>query len=424
MKAYIPHAKRGIAMIGGNIANFVFTLARNKLLAIYLGPTGIGLIALINNLNETGAAASGTGICDAYNRELARSRTGFTDKEIVSSGIGIFLVLLSLVLPMIFGLYFFVVQSDSSSIIVIVGLTIAGASAGIWRLLSGIYLGFGLSRAMFQAVVIGAIANLAAAGLLLWLGIREPIAFVATTPVLLVIIGLISLAGQIKGMIIWEAIRKMPARKPIMAIALPIMLGLLLEPLTTFYLRSVAAAKFGEIALGIIQPGLQLGMLVSALWNAFLGMTIVRWDQSREKPFSSKFVMLAFTSIAIPLIGAAIAFGMVPLWATVVSVLFTTEFIPGVITIPWFLAGEACRMSGIMLNHTFLSRDMGMITVIPRIFCLLFTVIAINIGFSSNILQISQVYAMAYASYLAITFSLWLWLQFRLQRVAQKSYIS
>lgn len=418
VKAYIPHAKRGISVIGGSLANFAITLLRNKLLAIYVGPVGVGLIALVNNLNETGAVASGTGICDAYNRELARKRANFTAKQIVSSGIGIFVLLLTLVLPAVIGLYFYVVRSISDIFMPIIGLTIAGTAAGIWRLLSGVYLGFGLSRRMFNTVVIGAVVNLIVAWLLLLAGIREPIVFVATTPVFLTALGLFGLRDRIKGLIDWQAICHMPARKPIMTIALPIVLGLLMEPMTAFYLRSVTTDRFGEVAVGIIQPGLQFGMLASSLWNSFLGMTIVRWDQTSETAFSRKFVFLLSASLALPLVGTAIAFGMKPLWPALVSMLFTDEFLPGVITIPWFLAGEACRMGGIMLNHTFLSRGFGMLTLIPRFSCLGVVITALHSGFDISLLAIAQAYAMAYFSYFALTVTLWLWLQVRMSRVA------
>lgn len=408
-------------MIGGNLANFALTLARNKLLAMYVGPAGIGLIALVNNLNETGAVASGTGICDAYNRELARNRTGFSEKQIVSSGLGIFTLLLGLVLPSVIALYFYIVQSHAGIATVLVGLTVAGIAAGLWRLLSGIYLGFGLSRAMFHTVVGGAVANLVAAGLLLLSGVREPIVFVATTPVLLVVFGAFGLRHRLLSLLDWQAIRKMPARKPIMTIALPIMLGLLLEPLTAFYLRSVTAAKFGEIAVGIIQPGLQFGMLASSLWNAFLGMTIVRWDQSNERAFSRKFIVLCCAATAFPMVGAAVVFAMQPIWPTLVSLLFTREFLPGAATIPWFLTGETFRMGGIMLNHTFLSRGFGMLTVVPRLSCLIVIIVALNTKFSLSLLTIAQAYTLAYASYFVLTLSLWLWLQFRLARKATMS---
>lgn len=71
-----------------------------------------------------------------------------------------------------------------------------------------------------------------------------------------------------------------------------------------------------------------------------------------------------------------------------------------------------------MLNHTFLSRGFGMLTLIPRFACLGVVIVALHSGFDINLLSIAQAYAMAYFSYFSLTVTLWIWLQARMSRAA------
>lgn len=80
--------------------------------------------------------------------------------------------------------------------------------------------------------------------------------------------------------------------------------------------------------------------------------------------------------------------------------------------------GEALRIAGALLLFTFMSRALGMYTLIPRIGAMLTAVTVVQLAPELSLLRISQAYAAAFACYYLIALLLWLGLQSRLQRAA------
>lgn len=407
-------------MIGSNIANFAFTLGRNKLLALYFGPTGIGWIALVNNVIDTAAVTSGMGVCDAFNRELSRRKSEHSDAEIVSSGLAIFLVSLALVIPAATILVLRTVEPRGSAIATALAFIVAALCAATWRVLSGIYLGYGITRTLFNVIFWGAVANLALAAALIFAGVTDLAAYIIMTPALLTAFGLWGIWPRLKTLVSWHKVRTLPARKPILAIALPVVGGLLLEPLTLLFLRSHTAELFGEAGVGLLQPGLLFVNLSGTLFNSFMGITVARWDQTAEPAFSKRFIGLLGASLALPLAGAVFVFLMTPLWSLLIALFFTREFADGVSAVPWLLTGEAMRMGSIFLMHTLLSRRMGYLTMLPRIACFSTAVAGVWLGGAQSIVGVAQVYMAAYGSYLALALITWFYGQTRFRRMERQ----
>jgi O-antigen/teichoic acid export membrane protein len=421
VKAYREHIWRGFMVVAGNIGNFALTLVRNKLLALYFGPVGIGWIALVNNLNEVGAVLAGTGVCDALNRELARTREEHSQSDIVSSALGLCLAFMAIVLPVVAVYFVYNVNMYGSARFNVLAFVLMGVGATLWRFASGLFLGYGQSKRMFHAYVLGGIFNLVLAFLCLRAGVRNYAVFATMTPVLLAGVGLAALYPQLRALLRVGAVIRMPSWRPLMAIALPSSLGMLLEPMTVFVVRATTAEHFGEQGVGLIQPGLIFVILGASLLNAFVGMTVTRWDQSNEAAFSRKSMMLLAAACTFPLFGSAFAFLLQPLWDVLVRLFFTKVFLVGAPTVPWFIAGETFRMGGTLLNQTFLSRRRGILSLIPRLVCVGTVAVALQGSFSASILGIAQAYTLAYAALLAVSVAQWLGLHMQLARQGGRS---
>lgn len=64
---------RAIAMVGGSqVANIAISIVRVKLVAMLLGPTGIGLLGLLNNIKEVGGTVGGLGLATSGVRQIAQ----------------------------------------------------------------------------------------------------------------------------------------------------------------------------------------------------------------------------------------------------------------------------------------------------------------------------------------------------------------
>jgi O-antigen/teichoic acid export membrane protein len=407
--------KAGVTALG-IIGNLLLVLLRNKLLALALGPAGIGWMALINSLIETAAIASASGSSDALNRELARKNAGFSDCDIVSTCAGLLAILLMLAMPAITAAYLGIVPQRIGLGIGVAGLCTALIAAVIWRFFTGIFLGFGLARLLAKAMVAGALANLLLTAVLLWQGLREPLVFVVLSPLMMALSGALAIGARTARLIDWQRMRKLPALRPVILIALPVTLGLLLEPMITLYLRSETAARFGEAGVGLIQPGIQLAMLAGIVFNAVAAMTIVRWDQLEERSWSKNYMLLLAVSLTLPIAGTAAAFAAAPLYPPIITLLFSEAFVSGAQTVAWFLIGESFRIAGALLLFTFMSRALGLYTLIPRVGALATAVLSIETSERIDLFVVAQSYTAAFACYFALSLILWLGLQAKISK--------
>ena len=420
MRHYLVHIGRGMQVVAGNLGNFAFVLIRNKVLAIFLGPMGVGWIALVNNLVEVSAVLSGAGVSDALGRELARKRQTRSHKDLISTGLGMFIVSLLVVLPITEWLFLRLAAPSGLMMVAAIGFGIAASAGGIWRFVSGIYLGLGRSRVVFHVLIWGACFNMAVSIALLSLGLRSYLAFVLLSYVPIALFGCAGLLRQAHAYFSIRSVWRMPAWRPMLMIVLPVLLGQPLEAGIVLLLRSATATRLGDVALGQIQPGLQLVILASSLFNAFAGITTSRWDQSVEPAFSRKALALLGAAVALPVIGGIFVSLAGPLWGLMIRLLFTRAFLPGVTAVPWFLAGEALHIGALLLFSTFMSRGMGSITLLPRLAGLVTMFAALRSGMDASLLQVGQAYTLTFLSYFLVTVVVWCAVQANLWRRARR----
>lgn len=411
MTVYRKHIRGSLLLVIANLGNFASTFVRNKLLALAFGPVGIGWIALVNNLNEVFANIAGTGVCEAYNRELARAHPRFSPVEIVSTGLLVCLALFAGALPLAIWQLTSEVSMVGGRALVIAGLMVMVTSSTIWRLTSGIYLGLGRARRLFIPMVIGGIANLVVTALMLWAGVTQYILFAVITPLLLVLIAVLPVWRELRGFVVLQTVLRAPALRPVLAIALPSLIASMLEPLTAYLIRAVTATRFGEAGAGLIQPGLVFVLLGSSVFNSIVGITVARWDQSVERAFSRRSLALLGVAFVLPVLAMGANFVLAPVWGLIVRLLFTRAFLPGIATVPWFVLGEALRMGSSLLCQTMQSRRLGVLYLIPRLSAIACAFVALKLGMDGTMLSIAQAYTLAFVAMFVAAVTIWLGLQ-------------
>lgn len=405
---------KSLQMLSGTFGNMLFQLFRNKLLAVALGPVGVGWIALVNNLVETAAVVAGGGVADSLNRELARKKPAFTQAQLVSTALGIALALLAVAFPAAVAALVWTVPESGVLAVAIAGLFVAILSATGWRFVAGCFLGLGMARTMAIASLSAAGMNLALTAALLAAGFRDPVLFVVLAPFCLICSGLFFARRTLAERLDLLSIRSLPARKPVLGVALPVAAGLLLEPMTSFYVRSATGLKMGEAAIGHLQPGFLFVFVAAALFNTVAGITLVRWDQSHERPFSRNYLIMLAVVLLFPVIAIAATFLLSPVYPFFISLFFADDFRDGAAAVPWLLSGEVFRMAGAMLLYTFFSRGMGYLTLIPRVVGLAVAVMAVHAAGSFTLVTASQSYAAAFGANFFVSLLMWLALQVRL----------
>ena len=410
---------KSLQMLSGTFGNMLFQLFRNKLLAVALGPVGVGWIALVNNLVETAAVVAGGGVADSLNRELARRKPVFTQAQLVSTALGIAIALLALAFPAATAALVLAAPENGVLAISITGLFVAIISATGWRFIAGCFLGLGLARVMAIASLSAAALNLGLTAALIAAGVRNPVVFVVLAPLCLIGSGVFFARQTLAERLDISSIRRLPARKPVLGVALPVAAGLLLEPMTSFYVRSATGLRLGEVAIGHLQPGFLFVFVAAAIFNTVAGITLVRWDQSHEQAFSRKYLIMLAAALLFPIIGIAAAFLLSPVYPVLISLFFADDFLDGAAAVPWLLAGEVFRMAGAMLLYTFFSRGVGYITLLPRLAGLIVAIVVVYVSQTFTLVTGAQSYAAAFGANFLASLLLWIGFQIHLAKRPQ-----
>lgn len=406
----------GIAMLA-SIINLILRLIRIKLLATYLGPVGLGQIGLLSNFIEMVSNLVSTGFAGTLNRELARQKDNVIANALISAAAILMTITSALfVIPAVILFYIFSNNLDFRWFDLII-IVLAILTAAIARFTYSFYFAYQLSGRLLIVSSGSAFLNLLFVAILLYAGYEEPILFAAAAPVFLFIVSIAIIGPYLLRSFRWQRPDNSDHYHTILRMALPIVFTTMLTPTTLFYLRSYTDINLGPEALGMIQPGLQLVALITLIFSSFAGMTIVRWDQSKELGFSKRQIALLLCAIIIPTAGIIISFSTQSLQYWVIKFLFSVEFLPSLSTIPYFISGELCRISGFLLNQTFISKGYNWYTVAPKL-CFTFTVI-----FYLNIIKISSIIGVALAYFYAnfifalISFLLFFVVQYKSRRV-------
>lgn len=406
----LKNAKHGLVTMLGSILNLIMRLVRIKLLAVFFGPVGFGQIGLLTNFLELISTIISAGIAGTLNRELPRQNIDKDRKAVISTTIFLFLISLFIIITPSITLFFLLSTEFSFSIPIFIILLIAILSASFSRFLIGFFQGLQLSKKFFTMTVATGTTNLIIViGLIYW-DVKNIFIYIVSAPVIIMVFSLIVIAKYIKNNIDWSLIDKNSISQ-ILRMAFPITLTTMMIPLTLYYIRSFTEVALGSEALGLIQPGLQLVALIAMMFASFASMTIIRWDQSREIGYSPNQLKLLFFSILLPIITIPLLFITTNIQAWGVRILFSAEFLPAVITLPWFLSGEIFRISGFLLNQTFISKGYNWYTIIPRLACSIFIVILLHSQLGYSILAISQAYFYGHLVFLIISIMIFLYIQ-------------
>lgn len=416
MQALKTHIGKGLTVIGGNVGNAVITLVRIKLLAIFFGPAGVGWINLTSNLIEIVAAICGQGWAGVLNRELPRSDEQ-RQKDLFSTAVGVLLVFVALaIVPAILCLVWVSdVPGMSGWHLLFFALLLLVSS--MWRLISSLHFGLGLSTRMFWVMLGAGFSALALTALLGTLGLRDYLVFAAIPPAFLVICGSISVARRISRLVSWREVVAMSDRRLMLGMGLPILLSVLIEPLMLYYLRVATSQRLGEVEVGLLQPGLQFMLLGTMVFSSFCGITILRWDQSVEHGASRRMALLLGAACAMPIVVAIFAVVAEPLFDFAIHLIFTKEFASAIDAVPWLLAAEGCRMGAFLLTTTFYSVGRSNWTVWPRFAALGVLVVAIETHLHDSIVEIAQGLLLGNGVFFATSLAMWLFLQYNARSI-------
>ncbi len=332
---------------GATVVGQVLSLIVNKILAHYIGASGVGFYSLCRQVHESAASLGGVasgGLLQGLAARDGAPRRRLLRAAIVLSGMGMAIVAaLLLIAPQVVADFLFG-HGDEATLLAIRLCAATAILAVVYSILSGMV---NAARAI-SALAVMAIVGVLAAALVAW-----PVALEARDNrfVLLVLIGLpllvqIALAAVVLSRLGWRlgdvlGPQARPGAAEYRYFAGFFAFNVALTAVSTgamLYIRARVVDSGGLAAAGLFAAGWGIGMqsmslILSSFGTYVLPTVAAAGAEERRKVMQDAATLLI--GLSLPLLTALLLFK--PL---VLRILFTAEFLPAVALLQWLLLGN------------------------------------------------------------------------------------
>lgn len=338
---------RSSSIIGGaQIINYLISMLKTKLVAVMLGPSGVGLVGLYVSATNFVGTFTGLGLANSGVREVAEAHGSGDDERIsrtihtlqracLVTGIISWLVTALLAYPLSNWIFH---SSEHILAIAILGSTLllAAISRGQSALLQGTRRIGDLARLN----VLGAIAGtILAIGLYAWLGKKGIVPVLITTAA--VNLGFSWwFSRRIKTTQIAQSWTETFANsKRLVNVGLAFMYGALLSSFVDLAIRSLINNKLGLDFNGIYQSAWNIsGMFASFILDAmgtdfYPRLTAVAHDNEQVNRLVNEQIEIGLL-LALPGLLASVVFAPI-----LMSLFYSVKFLQGAELLPWFVVG-------------------------------------------------------------------------------------
>ena len=359
---------RSSSIIGGaQVVNILVSLIRMKIVAILIGPAGVGLIGLYGNLVETAASVAGLGIGNVGTRQIATAHAKGGAATVGRIRYTLFWG--ALILASVGAVGFWLLSGWIAGGVLgepgktryvawlALGVALNVGAVSQQALMTGMRRIGDLARINILAGILGTIANLA----ILWIwGMQGLVAVVLVAPAVTFLVGhiFVSRLGPPEGR--RPSLREMVQEWGDMArLGFAFMLTGLLAALGGLAIRTLVQRDLGPETLGQFQAAWAIGMTyLGFVLNAmgtdyFPRLTAVINDQqatTRMVNEQTEVALLLCAPILLTMIG------FVP-W--VVSLLYTQEFSPAIEVLRWQLLGDILKVMSWPLGFVIVAAGAG-----------------------------------------------------------------
>lgn len=350
-----------------SVLNIAFGLAKMKVAAVLLGPAGVGLIGLYQNLIQTGSTIASLGIAQAGTRQIAAAKATGGPSAVDRTRRALFWGML--ILSILGGLLFFMVSRWTSIYLLdaqdregevawlSIGVMLTVVAAGQTALLTGMRRTTHLALIQVTSGLTGAVIGIFS----LWQwGQAGLIAMLLSAPAATLAVGYLftSRLPRVKGLhtgwhellVEWRCLSRL---------GIALMLSALVTTLSLLAVRGLVRQQLGQEALGHFQASWSIGMtylgfvLTAMATDYFPRLSAV----IRDKEAACRMVNEQ-TEMALMLCGPVLLamFGLAP-W--VVQTLYSSEFSPASDLLRWQIAGDILKVLSWPLGFTLLAAGAG-----------------------------------------------------------------
>jgi O-antigen/teichoic acid export membrane protein len=404
------------SIIGGaSVVNIVIGLVRTKILAVLLGPSGLGLVSLYTGLMSTATAVATMGIGTTGTRQIAEAVSHENEHAVATVRRAMFWGALLLAcagalivwtLREVLAIYV-LGGAEHASIVgwlaLGVALSVAGASQG------ALIQGMRRIGDMARLSVYGAVLNTTLGLTLLWQwGATGLVFYVLIGPLVTFILGhwFVSRLPKVDaGDISTHEMAKQ--WQTLLSLGLPFMAAGLVGTLVQLWIRVEVDHTLGDESLGHFQAAWMISMQYVGFVLAAMGADYYPRLTGVINDHKAATKLVNEQTEIVLLLSAPIFIVMIGLTPWIIQLLYSSEFLPAVDVLRWQIMGDILKLASWPLGFVILASGAGKTFFLTESFVYL-VMGGVIAGFSSSVgLQITGIaFLLSYAALLPIVYVL------------------
>ena len=359
---------RSSAIIGGaSVINIVIGLLRMKVVAVLLGPAGVGLIGILQNLVATASTISALGFGNVGTRQIAEANGRGDLAGIDAARRALFWG--TLLLAMLGGGLFWLLRDLLASRVLdngqlasalgwlAVGVALTVATGSQNALLNGMRRIGDIARV---SVFSSLLSTLLGIPLILWLGSEGIVWFILATPLASFVISHLYVARLPKIKSGATPLRVLAGQwGTLIRLGSAFMLAGMVVLLGQLAVRTLVQNELGAEQLGYFQAAWAISMTYIGFVLGAMGtdyyprLTAVIHDHEQANKLVNEQ-----TEVAILLAGPVLL-GMLALAPWVITLLYSAEFAPAATVLRWQILGDLLKILSWPLGFVILARGAG-----------------------------------------------------------------
>ena len=371
--SYHQIAKSSSIIGGSQVLNIFTGILRNKIAALLLGPSGIGIVGILTTIIDMARNATGFGINFSAVKFISEA-AGTQDTSKISKtikvlrrwavGTGILGMLLTITLCVPLSNYSFGNNSWALQIAVLSSiLLISSISAAQLALLQGLRMIVKMAKASLYGSILGTLITLP---LYWWLGVDGIVpGLILTSLGSLIISWLFARKIEIDNIKI-SLSETFKSGLNMAKLGLFIVINGFVATASIYYIRVIIMTKSGMDAVGYFQAVVTITTLyINILLNSMLADFFPRLSAVNNDNIVSNKLINEQLEIAL-LLGTPMLLGMITFSSFVLTTLYSSSFAPAIPVFQWQVAGLFMTLISWPLGVMFLAKNKGLFAVLSE----------------------------------------------------------
>ena len=368
---------RSSFIIGGaSVINILVGLLRMKVVAVLLGPAGVGLIGILNNLMATGANIAALGVANSGVRQVAES-VGRDDPDAIDASRRA-LFLGTLILAVLGSFLFWCVRDliavhilgndDRAQFVgwVSIGVGLTVATGAQRALLTGMRRVGDIARMTVVSSLVGALVGIVA---IYFLGETGIILLVLSAPLAGLVISHFYVAKLPKTQSKRAPFREIKQQwSALLKLGFAFMVAGLAMPVGQLAVRAMVQNQLGLESLGHFQASWEISMTYIGFVLGAMGtdyyprLTAVITDHSKVARLVNEQAEVAI------LLAGPVLIAMMALAPWVLTLLYSEEFTSSISVLRWQILGDTLKIISWPIGFIILASGRGKLFVMTEMF--------------------------------------------------------